>query len=68
MHAAYLSLTHGRNSFPKPETLLSIFMDLSNLIRRFEQYYGFWDANLFILFKIFNCCLGSLFTKLLVLF
>lgn len=68
MHAAYLSLTHGRNNFPKPETLLSIFMDLSNLIRRFEQYYGFWDANLFILFKIFNCCLGSLFTKLLVLF
>lgn len=68
MHANYLILTHGMNSCLKTETLLSIIMDLPNFIRRFEKYDSFWNANLFILFKIFGCYLRFLFTKLLVLF
>lgn len=52
----------------KTETLLSIISHLFNFVRRFEQYYSFWDANLFILFKIFDNYLGSLLAKLLVLF
>lgn len=47
---------------------LSIISHPLNFIRKFEQYYNFWDANLFILFKIFDHYLGSLLAKLLVLF